>query len=148
MCFLGAKNTAYFICKTPHSYYNPPHYELHFLEVYENTHVTRLIIIIMIAVIEVGGKQYTVQKGDEITVDRQNTDKKTMTLKPMLVSDAEGKETEIGTPFLEERKVGLKIVDHIKGEKIKVFKMKAKKRYARTRGFRPHQTILKVTSIA
>lgn len=101
----------------------------------------------MIAVIEVGGNQFIVKEGDEITVDRVKTDKKTISYSPLLVSDEDGKDTKIGTPTLDDIKVECKIIDHVKGEKIKVFKMKAKKRYARTKGFRAAQTILQITKI-
>ena len=102
----------------------------------------------MIAVVEIGGNQYTVKKGDVIEVDNINTDKKTLTVAPLLVSDEAGEDTKIGTPILEENSVKFKIIEHKKGDKIKVFKMKAKKRYSRTRGFRPSLTVLEVSSIA
>lgn len=101
----------------------------------------------MIAVIETGGKQYIVKKWDEILVDRLDTDKKTITFAPLLISDEEGKDTKIGTPTLSGAKVSCKILGEQRGEKVKVFKMKAKKRYARTRWFRASLTKLEVTSI-
>ena len=102
----------------------------------------------MIAVIEIGGNQYTVSAGDVIDVDNQNTDvKEVISVDPLLVSDADGKETKVGTPTVADTPVKLKVVDNFSGDKIRVFKMKAKKRYARTRGFRPELTRLEVVSI-
>ena len=102
----------------------------------------------MIAVVEIGGNQFTVKKGDVIEVDNINTDEKTYTTSPLLVSDEAGEDTKIGTPTLEGNTVTFNVVEHKKGDKIKVFKMKAKKRYSRTRGFRPHLTVLEVADIA
>jgi large subunit ribosomal protein L21 len=103
----------------------------------------------MIAVIEIGGKQYTVEAGNTIVVDRQHADVgATIELPALLVADADGKSVKVGNPTVEGSKVTLKVEDHGKGEKITVFKIKAKKRYMRTRGFRAAQTTLSVTSIA
>lgn len=103
----------------------------------------------MIAVVEIGGKQYTVEQGNTIIVDRQHADVgATIELPALLVADAEGKKVQVGTPTVEGSKVSLKVEEHLKGDKITVFKIKSKKRYMRTRGFRPYQTQLTVTAIA
>jgi len=103
----------------------------------------------MFAIVEVGGNQFTVKVGDIIEVDNQNTEiGTTIEAQPLLVSDVEGKDVRIGTPFVEGMKVSLKVIEDYRGDKIRVFKMKSKKRYARTYGFRPELTTLEVTSIA
>ena len=61
---------------------------------------------------------------------------------------AEAQSLPVGTPVLEDASVSLKVVNSFRGEKITVFKMKSKKRYSRTRGFRPELTALTVTAIA
>ena len=63
----------------------------------------------------------------------------------LLVSD---KETKIGTPYVDGIKVEGKIVDHVKGEKIKVFKYKPKKDYRKTRGHRQNYTKVEITNIS
>jgi len=88
-----------------------------------------------------------VKKGDQILVDRLDSDTKTVTFSPLLVSDDDGKNTQIGTPTLDSLKVECKILDDVRGDKVRVFKMKSKKRYARTRGFRASYTQLEVTSV-
>jgi ribosomal protein L21 len=56
----------------------------------------------MIAVVEIGGKQYTVEKGQTITVDRQELEVgKSLEIAPLLVADAEGKDVKVGTPKVE-----------------------------------------------
>lgn len=103
----------------------------------------------MLAVIELGGNQFVVQKGDIIDVKKQNVDeKKKMSVEALLVSDVEGKDVKVGTPTVSGSKVELKVLEHLKGEKVRVFKMKSKKRYTRNKGFRPSLTKLEVTSIA
>ncbi len=103
----------------------------------------------MIAVIEIGGKQYTVEAGQILTVDHQKTEVgKTLDFSPLLVADADGKNVKVGTPVVDGAKVVCKVEENKKGEKIRVFKHKSKKRYMRTQGFRPMQSVLTVESIA
>jgi len=103
----------------------------------------------MIAIVEIGGKQYTVKVGDTIEVDRQGQeDGAEISVKPLLVASEDGSSVRVGTPVLEDASVSLKVVNSFRGEKITVFKMKSKKRYSRTRGFRPELTALTVTAIA
>ena len=102
----------------------------------------------MFAVVEIGGNQYTVKVGDQITVDRLAAEQnKSIEVHPLLVADEAGK-TAVGTPVLASNKVSLKVIDHGKGEKIDVLRFKAKKHYWRSTGFRASQTTLEVTAIA
>jgi large subunit ribosomal protein L21 len=101
----------------------------------------------MIAVIEIGGKQYTVENGSSLIVDRQQALLgSTIELGALLL--ANDKEVKVGTPVVEGSKVVLTVEEHLKGDKVRVFKIKSKKRYMRTHGFRPMQTRLTVSSIA
>lgn len=101
----------------------------------------------MIAVVEIGGKQYTVEKDMSLIVDRQHADVGAkIDLPAMLLAD--GKEVKVGTPTLDGSKVTFKVEEHLKGDKVRVFKIKSKKRYMRTQGFRPYQTRLTVMAIA
>lgn len=103
----------------------------------------------MLAVIELGGNQFIVRKGDVIDVKRLKDleGKKTGNTEALLISDEEGKEVKIGTPVVEGSKVSFKIIEEFKGEKVRVFKMKAKKRYSRNKGFRPTLTKIEITTI-
>lgn len=103
----------------------------------------------MIAVVEIGGNQFIVKKGDIIEVKKQNIEVgATMTLEALLVSDEAGKEVKIGSPLVAGSKIECKVLDQRKGEKVRVFKMKSKKRYMRNKGFRPSVTELEILSIA
>jgi len=103
----------------------------------------------MLAVIELGGNQFIVRKGDVIDVKKlaQEIDS-TFTVEALLVSDEEGTALKVGTPTVSGSKIELKVVYQFKGEKVRVFKMKSKKRYARNTGFRPHLTKVEVLNIA
>lgn len=101
----------------------------------------------MIAVIETGGKQYIVKQGDIITVDRLDEALESHTFTPLLVAD-EATGTKVGAPLVDGAKVECKVTEHTRGDKVRVFKMKSKKHYHRTAGFRAAQTKLEVTSIS
>jgi large subunit ribosomal protein L21 len=103
----------------------------------------------MIAVVEVGGKQYIVSPNMKIEVDNQNLAiGATLETSPLLVSDEAGTNTVVGVPTVAGAKVIFEVTDAFKADKIRVFKMKSKKRYNRTYGFRAHRTELIVKSIS
>lgn len=103
----------------------------------------------MLAVIELWGNQFTVKQWDIIDVKKLNKEiNASFDVSAMLVSDEEGKETKVWTPFVEGSKVVLKVLDQFKWKKVRVFKMKSKKRYMRNNWFRARLTKLEVISIA
>lgn len=101
----------------------------------------------MFAIIETGGKQYKVQKGLKLEVEKLEVeDGKTIEFKEvLLISDKD--KVQIGKPLVEGAIVSAKIVKQMLADKVKVFKMKAKKRYTRNRGFRQPQTTIEITEI-
>ncbi len=101
----------------------------------------------MFAIIETGGKQYKVAKGETIEIERlEEKDGSTVNFdKVLLISD--GTDVKIGKPNLDGACVTGKIVTHIRGEKIIVFKMKAKKRYKKTQGHRQNLTNVEIVEI-
>ncbi len=103
----------------------------------------------MIAVIELGWNQFTVQKGDIIDVKRLDKElNSTFSTEALLVSDEDWKETKVGKPVVEGSKVEFKVLDQFKWDKVRVFKMKSKKRNMKNNWFRPHLTKLEVLSVA
>jgi large subunit ribosomal protein L21 len=101
----------------------------------------------MFAVIKTGGKQYKVEKGQTLEIERLDSEQgSTITFDDILLI-GEGESTKVGTPNVEGASVSGKIVDHIRGEKIRVFKMKAKKRYQKTQGHRQELTVVEITDI-
>lgn len=94
------------------------------------------------AVVKIQGHQYKVSVGEEFLVDKIEGE---IEAPVMLVVDEEN--VHLGKPVLEKAKVKLTVVGQEKGEKIDVFKYKAKSRYRKHTGFRPQLTRLKVDSI-
>jgi large subunit ribosomal protein L21 len=100
------------------------------------------------AIIETGGKQYRVSVGDRISVERLPDDAGgEITIDRVLLIGGEGA-TRVGAPVVEGATVTATVDDHYRGEKIIVFKYKAKKRYRRRIGHRQELTHLKITAIA
>jgi len=103
----------------------------------------------MIAVVELGWNQFIVRKGETIDVKKlQKEVGATISVEALLLTDEEGKETKVGTPNVAGSKVEFKVLEQYKGEKVRVFKKKSKKRYTRNKGFRAHLTKLEVLSVA
>ena len=73
------------------------------------------------AIIEMGGKQYRVEKGDSVVVDRVNAETGAK-VSPRAVAFAGGEKTVLEGPELEKVKVDAVVAEHLKGEKIRVFK--------------------------
>jgi large subunit ribosomal protein L21 len=101
----------------------------------------------MFAVIKTGGKQYKVQEGDVLNVEKlsMKKDKKVTFDKVLLVED-DGK-TLIGTPFVENAVVRAEVIENFKDKKVIVFKKKRRKQYRRTRGHRQELTRIKIEEI-
>lgn len=96
------------------------------------------------AVVRVNGKQYKVEEGQEILVDRL-TDPKKVDSETLLVVD--GEKVNVGKPVLKNE-VKFKVISDLeKGEKVEIYKFKAKSRYKRHTGFRAQYTKLLVEKI-
>ena len=101
----------------------------------------------MKAVILVGGKQYIVEKGDKVTVDRLADDTKKLSLEPLMVFD--DKEAKVGTPVVKGAKVEAKIIEaEVKGAKVQFIRYKSKKRVHKVGGHRQRYSTIEITSIA
>ena len=99
-----------------------------------------------IAVIKTGGKQYKVQEGETVKVEKLAAENGTkVKLDTLLIAD--GDKLELGQPSLGE-KVEAEVIDTAKGKKVTVVKYKSKTRYKKTVGHRQLHTSLKVLKIA
>jgi large subunit ribosomal protein L21 len=100
----------------------------------------------MYAVIKTGGKQYKVEEGDTIRVEKLPAEKgDTVTFDTILLIG--GDEYVIGSPTVSGAQVSGQVVRQLKDKKIIVFKMKRRKRYRRKQGHRQELTELRITSI-
>lgn len=102
----------------------------------------------MFALIRLGGKQYRVENGAQILVDRLAVDEGAAVEGVEVLMIADGDNVQIGAPLVAGATVGATVVRHSKGRKIRVFKYKAKKNYRRRIGARAHQTLLRINSIS
>ena len=99
-----------------------------------------------IAVIKTGGKQYKVNEGQVIKVEKLEAEPGTkLKLDTLLIAD--GDKVEVGTPSLGE-KVEVEVIDTAKAKKVTVVKYKNKIRYKRTLGHRQNYTSIKINTIA
>ena len=100
----------------------------------------------MYAIIETGGKQYRVQEGDVITIEKLNAEVgEKVTFDKVLVM-GEGADAKIGTPYVGESVYG-EVVENGKGKKVIIYKYKAKKDYRKKQGHRQPFTKVEITGI-
>ena len=95
----------------------------------------------MYAIFETGGKQYSASVGDVVRVEKLDSEVGTkLELKALMIVDGESVNTKGGAVVCE-------VVEHGKGEKVVVYKYKAKKNYRRKQGHRQPFTAVKVLEI-
>ena len=101
----------------------------------------------MYAIIKTGGKQYRVQKGDVVRVERlAGTVGATVTLEDVLLVGGEG-EPRVGSPRIEGASVVGTVVEQDRDAKVRVFKYKKRKHYRRTRGHRQSYTAVRIDAV-
>ena len=101
----------------------------------------------MYAIVRVGGKQYRVEKGDSLVVDRLREDEGAkVALEPLLLADGADK-TVFERDDLAKVKVEAVVTGHERGQKIHVLKFKPKRGYKRRSGHRSDLTRLEIREI-
>lgn len=102
----------------------------------------------MYAIIETGGKQYRVQEGDIIQIEKLDAEvgNNVSFDKVLAVSNDDGS-VVFGKPLLEDKKVEAKVLEHGKDKKIIVFKYKAKKNERKKQGHRQPYTKVQIEKI-
>ena len=101
----------------------------------------------MYAIVRAGGKQYRVEKGQVLYLERLEAGAgETVTLgEVLLVSTEDG--TRVGAPLLDKAQVTATVVEQGRDSKVRVFKYKKRKHYRRTRGHRQSYTALRIDAI-
>jgi len=99
------------------------------------------------AVIEIGGKQYKVKNGDILELDHLKEEKDNVSFDKVLLH-VEDSSVNIGKPYLQNLTVTGKILEHLRGEKIRVARFTAKSRHRRVIGFRPSLTRVQIGKIS
>jgi len=98
------------------------------------------------AIIQMGGKQYRVEKGDSVLVDRVPEKEGAKVAPPVLLYGGDGDAVFEGAE-LGKVKVDAVVAEHVKGEKIRVFKYRPKKRYRKTQGYRSSLSRIEIREI-
>ena len=102
----------------------------------------------MYAVIKTGGKQYRVAAGDKIKVEQIAADEgKEITLDQVLAV-GNGDKLTVGAPLVSGATVVAKVVAHGKHDKVRIFKLRRRKHYAKSQGHRQQFTELLIGAIA
>ncbi len=101
----------------------------------------------MYAIIETGGKQYRVQNGDQIKVEKLNVNDGDAVVFDKVLVAGEGADIKVGTPYIEGFTVEGTAVESGKGQKVIIFKYKAKKDYRKKQGHRQPYTLVEINSI-
>jgi large subunit ribosomal protein L21 len=102
----------------------------------------------MYAVIKTGGKQYRVQPGDLLVVEKLDADVGANIAfdQVLMLGDADG-ETTVGAPIIDGAVVNATLIETRKGDKVKVFKKIRRQGYRRTKGHRQLESVLRVTGL-
>lgn len=102
----------------------------------------------MLAVIKTGGKQYLVFPGDKIKIEKvEGKEGEEVVFDKVLLVEDKGK-VEIGTPFIEEKKVVGKILEQGVSDKVIVFRYKSKTRRKKKKGHRQKFTSVEIVKLA
>ena len=101
----------------------------------------------MYAIVEIAGQQFKVEKGRKLYVHRlQGDEGSSLSLDQVLLTDNDG-QVKIGTPKVEGAKVTAKVLSHLKGDKVIIFKKKRRKTFERKNGHRQYLTQIQIESI-
>ena len=102
----------------------------------------------MYAVFATGGKQYRAVTGDILKIEKIDAEKGATVELDQALMVGEGEYVKVGTPYLKGGKVTATVVDHGRGEKIRVLKFKRRKHHMKRMGHRQDFTQIEITGIA
>ena len=101
----------------------------------------------MYAIVDIAGQQFKVEKDSKIYVNRLSQEEGSkVTFDKVLFVD-NGKAPKIGTPVVSGASVSAKVLTHVKGDKVLIFKKKRRKGYQKLNGFRHSYTQIQIEDI-
>ena len=101
----------------------------------------------MYAIVDIAGFQFKVEKDRKIFVNRLSAEEgETVEFEKVFLTDNDG-DIKIGTPVVEGAKVTAKVLAHVKGEKVIVFKKKRRKGYKKRNGHRQYLSQIQIENI-
>ena len=101
----------------------------------------------MYAIVHTGGKQYKIQEGETLRVEKMAGDVGSEISFDQVLMVSDGENISVGQPVLENAAVKATIVEQGKAKKVLVFKYKRRKRYRRKQGHRQQYTAVKIDKI-
>ena len=101
----------------------------------------------MYAIVDIAGQQFKIEKGQEVYVNRlEGKEGSKVDFDEVLLMDNDGK-VNVGTPFIYGARVTATIIEHLKGNKVLVFKKKRRKGYQKLNGHRQYLSLIKIDGI-
>jgi large subunit ribosomal protein L21 len=101
----------------------------------------------MYAIVDIAGQQFKVQKDQKVYVNRLSSEEgSSINFDKVLLVDNEGK-TSVGAPTVKGASVSAKVIQHLKGDKVIVFKKKRRKGYKVKNGHRQYLTQIQIENI-
>lgn len=101
----------------------------------------------MYAVIRTGGKQYRVKSGEQLRVEHLPADVGAAVSFDQVLMVGEGEQVRVGAPLVSGVKVQATVLAHGRGDKVKIFKLRRRKHYAKTQGHRQSYTEVRIDDI-
>ena len=101
----------------------------------------------MYAIIKTGGKQYRVKSGEQVKVESLAAEVGAAVSFDNVLMLGEGDGVKVGAPFVSGAKVKATVVAQGRGEKVRIFKMRRRKHYAKTQGHRQNYTEVRIDEI-
>lgn len=102
----------------------------------------------MHAVIKTGGKQYCVAPGDKLKIESLPAEVGSVVTLDQVLAVGDGADLRIGSPLVAGAAVQATVLAHGRGDKVRIFKMRRRKHYAKTQGHRQNYTEVRIDSIA
>jgi large subunit ribosomal protein L21 len=101
----------------------------------------------MFAIVDIAGKQFKVEKDMKVFVNRLKAEEGSdVEFDKVMLIDNDGK-VKVGKPIIKNAKVTAKVLAHLKGDKVKIFKKKRRKGYQIENGFRHSYTQIQINDI-
>ncbi len=101
----------------------------------------------MYAVFQTGGKQYRVKSGEQVKVESLAAEVGAAVSFDRVLMLGEGEGVRVGAPFLDGAKIKATVVAQGRGEKLRIFKLRRRKHYAKTQGHRQSFTEVRIDEI-
>jgi large subunit ribosomal protein L21 len=102
----------------------------------------------MYAVFTTGGKQYRAATGDVLKVEKLDAEKGATVELDQVLMVGEGEKVKVGTPYLKGGKVTATVVEHGRGDKVRIIKFQRRKNHRKQMGHRQDFTRIEITKIA